>query len=103
MTTKLNKIKHDKDNLLSIEKKYKLYVIFAYRRWRKFNPYKPGILLECYFYLLAAKFILFIITTRISILRTIGLMMQPKNIVSLIFLITFITCMTTIVKLIVRV
>ena len=98
MTTKLNKIKHDKRNLLSIEKKYKLYVILAYRRWRKFNPLKPSILLECYFYLLAARIILFIIIARQSILRTVGLMIHPKNMAPLIFLVTLITCITTIVK-----
>ena len=90
MTTKLKKIKQDKQNLLSIEKKYKLYVILAYRRWRKFNPLKPSILLECYFYLLAARIILFIIITRQSILRTVGFMIHPKNMAPLIFLVTLI-------------
>ena len=98
MTTKLKKIKQDKQNLLSIEKKYKLYVILAYRRWRKFNPLKPSILLECYFYLLAARIILFIIIARQSILRTVGFMIHTKNMAPLIFLVTLITCITTIVK-----
>ena len=98
MTTKLNKIKQDKQNLLSIEKKYKLYVILAYRRWRKFNPLKPSILLECYFYLLVARIILFIIITRQSILRSVEFMIQPKNMAPLIFLVTLITYITTIIK-----
>ena len=98
MTTKLNKIKNDKQNLLSIEKKYKLYVILAYRKWRKFNPLKPNKLIECYFYLLAARFILFIITIRKSIIRTLGFMIHPKNMAPLIFIVTLITYITTIFK-----
>ena len=98
MTTKLKKIKQDRQNLLWIEKTYKLYVILAYRRWRKFNPLKPSILLECYFYLLAARIILFIITTRISIISAFGFMIQPKNMAPLIFLVTFITYITTMIK-----
>ncbi|PPR41262.1 MAG: hypothetical protein CFH22_00946 [Alphaproteobacteria bacterium MarineAlpha5_Bin12] len=98
MTTKLKRIKQDKKNLPWIEKVYKFYVILAYRRWRKFNPLKPSLLLECYFYLLVARIILHIIMTRISILKTFELMIQRQNIMPLIFLVTLITYIMTIIK-----
>jgi hypothetical protein len=99
MTADSKITREERKNLSSSQRLYRLYVIRAYKKWRKFNPLKPTNLLICYYYLQVAKIIYLLIVTRRIIVNTVSTLMQPGNILPLLFLTALITGVTGMVKL----
>ena len=99
MTTDARMTAEERKNLSSSQRLYRLYIIRAYKKWRKFNPLKPTNLLICYYYLQVAKIIYLLIVTRRIIVNTVSTLMQPGNIAPLLFLTALITGITGMIKL----